>query len=185
MKIFIRFLIIIAVLSLLVFSLYKDKSSNIIATNQKQHIDSMIYDSFKINGVLPLLSIETDFEKLFGKPLKVEKTNLNEDCVSFFNEPDRFIEFQGSKCEGYKDSVALIKLNFHNDVNYFLNYGSMRFSSETTLEDFKKIYPSNQPYEIADNKMVVAFSTCNVCDDKFHFIFENGKLIEFEYWMPC
>ncbi len=185
MKIFIRFLIIIAVLSLLVFSLYKDKSSNIIATNQKQHIDSMSFDSVKINGVLPLLSIETDFEKVFGKPLKVEKINQNEVCVSFFNEPDRFIEFQDSKCEGYKDSVVLMTLNFQNNKSYFLNYGSMRFSSETTLEDFKKMYPSNQPYEIADKKMVMAFSTCNVCDDKFHFIFENGKLIEFRYWMPC
>ena len=113
MKIFIRFLIIVVVISLFATFFYKDKELNSISTIQKEKVDSMSFDSFKINDVLPLLSVEIDFEKVFGKPLKVEKTNQDESCVSFFNEPDRFIEFQGSKCEAFKDSVVLMTLNFH------------------------------------------------------------------------
>ena len=49
MKIFIRFLIIVAVVSLFTTLFYKDKVLNNVSTIQKEHIDSMNFDSFKMN----------------------------------------------------------------------------------------------------------------------------------------
>ena len=148
-------------------------------------IDSMDFDSFRINGDLPLTGRKSDFEKGLGMPLKVEKVITEEQCVTFWNETDSFVYFEGIKCESKKDSLVVMLVNFQERKMCFLTYKTVRFSAQTTLEDMKKICPSIQPYDIAEGKIVVAIKVCVASDDKFLFIFKNGKLIDFEYFMPC
>ena len=58
-------------------------------------------------------------------------------------------------------------------------------SAKTTLEDMTKLCPLTQPYDIGDGKIAVAVNLCVGCDAKVIFIFKNGQLIEFQYYMPC
>lgn len=185
MKTFIRFIIVLIVFGSIFYLFSTSKKVSKIQPIQNEFIDSMDFDSFKLNGVLPLIALKSDFERGLGKPLKIEKFNPNDVCVTFWNETDGFNYFQGIKCETKKDSMVLTSLDFQENKNCFLNYHSIRFSSETKLDDLKKSYPSMQPYSIAEDKIVVAFKVSKASDDKVLFIFKEGKLIEFEYFMDC
>lgn len=185
MKFFFQFIIILIVSGLMFYVFSKSKKVPKVQPIQNALIDSMDFDSFKLNGFLPLIALKSDFERGLGKPLKIEKLNSNDVCVTFWNETDGFSYFQGIKCETKKDSIVLTSLDFQENKNCFLSYNSKRFSSETTLDDLKKSHPSMQPYSIAEDKIVVAFKVSKASDDKVLLIFKEGKLIEFEYFMNC
>ena len=177
--------IFIALMSCLFIYCSDNKTMDKYKLREKIEAETLSLDSFKINGVLPFFSTIEKYEKVLGKPMRIETINLDEVCVTMLKEPDRYLEFGAIRCEAQDKYVMFLKIDFQKDKNTFLSYKAKRFSSETTFEDFKKQYPIIQSYEIDEKKQVMAFLLCPICDDKFYFIFQNGKLVTCEYSMPC
>jgi hypothetical protein len=157
----------------------------------KYNAEYLLYSAVKINGVLPIESKFEDFVKVIGKPDSVISFNTQTDC-QFYEEPYKYIYFQGNMFYLVKDSAIFQNIDFRKRPDLELKTPAITLNSKTTLEDVKKLFPKAvskiRTIEGSDLPQLhlVDIGASKPYEDEWWILFFDGdKLVKAELYAPC
>lgn len=153
--------------------------------------DIVDIDSIWLDGKTEAYGQFKNILKVFGTRYK--KSVDSEYCAAFFNNDApqlTLITYESAQFEVYKDSAALLSMDFER-TDKKLILPQIALSSNTTMEEIKSVFPksyeSRYPIQVGNSgeQIVIPILPCNFCDDQILLIFLNDKLIQFIYHMDC
>ncbi len=169
------------------------KTDSLVTTSTRvSNKEYLPWDSVKLNGTIPLISMLKNTAKKLGKADSIITPKYDEVSASFFNN-DRYklYYFKGAEFEESSDSLVLRTIDFRKDTDSYITSPRFRFNHLTTLTDFKKIFPISADHELPgtdmDKRLVVSLATAKkATDDQWVFVFneDGNKLLRIDYWIP-
>ncbi len=168
------------------------KTAQLKDSTETVNTEYLDWDSFMINGKLPLQSSRKEVTALLGEPDSIITPDYSKVCGSFFFENDFQLFYYGkSHFDLFDDTLVVQSLYFNDQSAIELISPSLTLNRHTTLSDLEKLFPetSKQKSEINDlsGKMILirlAVYKTNL-EDKWYLFFKDGKLIQLMYWIPC
>lgn len=169
------------------------KADSLVTTPaDKANKEYLPWDSVKLNGTVPVISILKNTEEKLGKADSIITPKYDDISSSFFNnEKYKFYYFKGAEFEGSGDSLVLRTIDFKKDPNSYITSNHLRFNYLTTLDDFEKLFPNSADHELSgtdmDKRRVVSLAMSKKeTEDKWLFIFneDGNKLLRIDYWIP-
>lgn len=150
----------------------------------------------RINGKLPLMTSIIKLEAISGKPDSVTKiTDWDGICQSGIRDENSvFRHYKGSAFESYNDSVSTNTIDVREGSKLFIQYGNIRLDSKTTLLQLKKIFPKScaDISEVTTNGFIGKLEMIGLAQDpdptfesQWILLFQHGKLVRIDYWLPC
>ncbi|NEM96064.1 hypothetical protein [Pontibacter burrus] len=161
-----------------------------IAENE-EYLD---WNSVRINGKLPLTTSVKNIEGILGKADSVVSIDWNNTCSSGYRSAaSKNAYFKGVEFEQFGDSLNFIQVNFSKEHNVFLQRGNLKLNHATTLEEVEKHFPNavkdiSKSYYIIDGKETDAVNlppSKELTDRQWILMFQDGKLIRIDNWLPC
>ncbi|MCW3468008.1 hypothetical protein [Chitinophaga nivalis] len=139
-----------------------------------------------MNNKVPLFTNRQRFLKAIGEPDSVVTPDFDHLCATQFEEEFRYFYKNGSCFEWHKDSLACEE--FVLTPGSFITCDKRTFTSETTWEEIRKIYP--QAVKQAENEGSAQMITLRDSDDlrsdsAVRLFFEGGKLVRIVNFIPC
>jgi hypothetical protein len=167
-----------------------------IAVNNIKKVDTTLefldWNSLKINNRLPLLCKKSEIIELLGQPDSIVVPNMNDICVSYFEGEFKYIYFGKSQFETKGDKVVISSILFGDNNRVKINNGSIVLDNSMTIDKLASIFPNavKLKYEVTldmgEKAMCVRLETSKVGgDNAWVLLFQNGKLIRIDFWMPC
>jgi hypothetical protein len=122
-----------------------------------------------------------------GKPTKIE--NFSTECA-FTDEQERakvkkLYFYDKTKFFIYGNKAELSFIDFCSGKFTYLT-PKLRLTKETTLQELQKVYPNSVKAAMKENGgKLVRLKPCKDCDGQCLLYFENGKLVQLEWWEEC
>jgi hypothetical protein len=161
-------------------------------------INSSVIDTktISLNGKLPLFTSKQLLEKYLGDIIK--KKLHNPECGFYADEEYLNVKFSFYSKNGisylvYKNKADLDEIDLSKSKDRFIQFGNVKITNETKLNDLKKYFPKSYADYIKSNKeeknqteSFFILSPCNSCDDQIRIILnKNLKVKAVAYWTPC
>jgi hypothetical protein len=149
-------------------------------------------NSATINGKQPLIGKTTELYRVLGQPDSLVNPNLDDVCVSFYDQEFKYAYFKQSLLEVYGDTAVIGTLDFRSNSQLALHTATMRLSHATTLDDVAKEFPQAvkdqhiiNVQDLGELTAVEVATSKTPSDDGWILFFDKGKLVRIDYWMPC
>jgi hypothetical protein len=157
-----------------------------------KNLETIDWESLRINGKLPLLTKVSSVHRLLGKADSVTQHHP-EACPSFFNTDDsRLSYYDGYHFEQSGDSIVFIHVDFRENKNAFLQNNDMKLNSATTLEELKRRFPNavkgikEVDFYDMENVDYIRLRHANpVVDGSWLLLIQDRKLIMVKEVSPC
>jgi hypothetical protein len=169
------------------------KADSLVATSVgTSNNEYLPWDSVKLNGTIPVISILKNTEEKLGKADSIITPKYDDISASFFNnERYKYYYFKGAEFEGSSDSLVLRTIDFKKDTGSYLVSNHLRFNHLTTIAEFNKIFPNSAAHELSgadmDKYRVISLAMSKKeTEDKWLFFFnsDGNKLLRIDYWIP-
>jgi len=172
-----------------------DKPADSVAaakTDTARNGEYLDWHKVKLNGKIDMLSSFTATSKILGKPDSAVAPNYEDISVSYFNgEKFKYVYYKGLQFEMMNDSLAFTQIDFSKDTALYFTSDKIRLSYNTTLADFKKVFPKTAEKELPgadrDKYQVIGLDVSKpATEDRWMFWFShNGdRLLKIEYFIP-
>ncbi|MHC1705013.1 MAG: hypothetical protein AB9846_13975 [Tenuifilaceae bacterium] len=164
--------------------------TNEITRNDKEQIDSLLFNDVKINDVIPLKLKESVLLEKLGQPDSV--INVRNDCGNYLDGGDSSqVYYYGLSRFIVSKGEALLNI-FYPDKKLSFGTSNFKINGEASESEFKKLFPksyANMIYRIENKrigerrlKVGMIKNPISPYDNGFIFYFENEKLIRIELW---
>lgn len=157
----------------------------------KYNSEYLLYNTIKINGVLPLKSKFADFAKVVGKPDSVINFNPQTEC-QFYKEPYQYIYFQGNMFFLVNDTAIFQNIDFRKRSDLELQTPPITLNGKTTLSDIKGLFPKAvskirtvDSQDHSQLRQVDIGASKEFSDEWWILFFDGDKLIRVEMYEPC
>jgi len=156
----------------------------------KYNTEYLLYNTVKLNGVLPLESSYKEFLKVVGQPDSL--VNNKDDECQFFEELYQYIYFQESMFFLVNDTAIFQNIDFRSSPDLELTSPAIKLNRHTTLTEIQRLYPkAASKIKVADyiEGSTLQFVTLEVSrlflDARWCLYFEHDKLVKVELYMQC
>lgn len=171
---------------------YSDSSYVYKTDSSKTNAEYIDWTSARINGRLPLVSNTKDLYRLLGQPDSIVTPNYEDVSVRFYDEKEfKNAYFKGSEFEIYGDTAVVSLLNFEKNPDLEFTSGTLTLNHNTTLADLKKVFSKAvrarskiNVYEIGKCTGIDLATWKYLNDDSWLLLFQKGRLIRIDHWMP-
>ncbi|QJX47634.1 hypothetical protein HMJ29_12045 [Hymenobacter taeanensis] len=150
------------------------------------------WNTATLNGKQPVLGKTAELYRVLGQPDSLVSPNMNDVCVSFYDQKFQYAYFKHSQLEVYGDTAVIGTLDFRSNPQLALHTSTMRLNHTTTLDDVAKEFPEavkGQHMVTVENLgqlTAIPLATGETPgDDAWILFFDKGKLVRIDYWMPC
>jgi hypothetical protein len=170
-----------------------DSNLSIPKENQTEDIDSLIFDSVRINKMLPLKSKESDLIKNLGQPDSIVVEH-GWDCGNYLNCSDSVTLFYyGQSRFLISDGEALLHILFLSDSKLSFGTSNFQLTGKISESQVKYLFPKSYNYmmKLIENntfygekriKVKMSENSISYDDNGFIFYFEKGWLVSIELW---
>ncbi len=160
--------------------------------NTTEKIDSLIFDSVKINGKIPLKLKVVDLLDKLGQPDSIIVEH-GWDCGNYLNDSDSVdVYYYGLSRFIISKGEALLH-RFYPDKKLTFETNDFKIAGETSESEIQLIFPNsyaNMLYRIQNDKhfgkrrlkVGMIKNPISPDDNGFIFYFENGRLIRIDLW---
>ncbi|MBS1521879.1 MAG: hypothetical protein JST50_12830 [Bacteroidetes bacterium] len=169
-------------------SIKKEQSVHKIGSVNKEYLDR---DSVKLNDDISMMSsFKATIIKL-GKPDSIITPDSGNISQSYKKGEFKYCHFKGVLFEKYQDSLVFRSIDLPKSPGWFLSYKRSKFSSNTTIDSFKKLFPNSvednelHGTSMDENQWIRIAASPDVSDTAWVFLFDrnSGKLKSIEYWI--
>lgn len=162
----------------------------------KQHAEYIAWDSVRINGTAGAVSTPKVLYSAIGKPDSVVKPDMTDVCVSFFDQPFKYVYIKGSEFEMRGDSIVISKLDLKNN-SISVTCKGLKLDKNTTLASLAQTFPDaakrKYPLGVYGSKDMLTAITVGAekdykpgnTDGVWIMLFKDGKLVRMEYHLDC
>ena len=168
----------------------EETKKNAITRNDKEQIDSLLFDDVKINDTIPLKLKESDLLEKLGQPDSV--INVSCDCGNYLDGGDSAkMYYYGLSSFIVSKGEALLN-KFYPDKKLSFGTSSFKINGEASESEFKLLFPKSYTHmlyrienkSIGERRLKVGMikNPISPYDNGFIFYFENDKLIRIELW---
>lgn len=109
----------------------------------KDSAEYISWNDLKINNELPLLTTKSAIYKLFSKPDSTVNPNLDEICVSYFEDNFQYVFFGKTMFEVSGNQVVLSAVQFDDKNKIKLVSPKITFDNSLTIEKYSKKFPQS------------------------------------------
>jgi hypothetical protein len=155
------------------------------AENPDGNPEYLDFQKMLINNKFPMSTEIKNIENLMGKPDSIVK--VDNECqgvseVTYYYGLTHFVN------EG--NYLDMNSMNFAENQNLFIQYGSLRLDHNTTLEEIKKLFPesSKDISKLTTDGIKGELDVIGIRqsgDGQWLLMFQNGKLVRLDDWFPC
>ena len=146
-------------------------------------------DSILLNRSIPFRSSVDGITAVLGNPDSIVSTS--HECGGFFEvDQVRNYYYGRTRFEVYGDTGVIRNIDI-GDARFRLTAGSAHLDSRTSLATIGELFPrsASQAYPIKDEAgkevLLVRLKAEPSSDDVWVLHFQDGHLVEVEYWIPC
>ncbi|MBV8390296.1 MAG: hypothetical protein JO080_10895 [Mucilaginibacter sp.] len=169
-------------------SIKKEQSIHKFDSVNKEYLDR---DSVKLNGDISMMSSFKATTVKLGKPDSIITPDYNNVSQSYKEVEFKYCHFKGVLFEKYQDSLVFRSINLSKSPGWFLSYKRRKLSSNTTIGDFKKLFPNSiennelHGTSMDKNQWIRIAASQDVSDTAWVFLFDrdSGKLKTIEFWI--
>lgn len=154
-----------------------------------QKTPEFIYpDKVKINGTVPAMDTKLKtFIREFGAITGRDKKEM--ECGNYYDNeavPSRIVYIKGVELETSAENAHMRAIDFSKSPDVFISWPGGRIDKNTTLQDIKKRFPKTARSESNTDGKYFTINTPGESDDSWQIEFsKNGKILRFEYFVPC
>jgi hypothetical protein len=146
-------------------------------------------DSVLLNNAIPFRSSIERITAMLGKPDSI--VSISNECGGYFDvDTVRNFYYGRTWFEVYGDTTVIRDIDVE-DGRFDLSSDRVHLDGRTSMSDIARLFPRSASqayppgYEDRKGIMLVRIKTEPECDDYWVLSFQNGKLVEIEYWIPC
>jgi hypothetical protein len=157
--------------------------------HQSDPSEVLYVDSVLLNHAIPFRSSIERITEVLGKPDSIVSTS--NECGGYFDvDTVRNFYYGRTWFEVYGDTAVIRDIDL-GDGRFSLSSDNVRLDGRTRMSDIASIFPksASQAYppgvEEGKGVMLVRIKTQPECDDYWVLSFQDGQLVEIEYWIPC
>ncbi|HEY9002001.1 MAG TPA: hypothetical protein VIM89_11660 [Mucilaginibacter sp.] len=157
-------------------------------STNKEYLDR---DSVKFNGEISMINSFKATTIKLGKPDSIITPDSSNVSQSYKEGEFKYCHFKGVLFEKYQDSLVFRSIDLPKSPEWYLSYKRSKFNSNTTIEDFKKLFPNSvennelHGTSMDKNQWIRIAASSDLSDAAWVFLFDrnSGKLKSIEYWI--
>lgn len=157
-----------------------------------KHEEYLEFDSVLIFGKLPFKAKKEDLFKLLGQPDSTAVPDLNDNCGYYYNDNFQLVYIGGSDLEISGEAGIVRSVTFKNSPGVFLKTPGLELTGQTTLSALSELYPESvkkqQPLLVSEYGPMISVwieSSKTQSENGWLLLFQDDKLVRFEYYIPC
>ena len=145
------------------------------------------FQTAKLNDTVPGSLTKQRLLSTLGKPTKIE--NFDAECALTDEQEKAKVKklyFYGkTKFFIFDNKAELTIVDFRSGMFTYKTF-KLYLTKATTLQQVQKVYPNSVKAALKENGgKMVRLKPCKDCDGQCLLYFENGKLVQLEWWEEC